>query len=375
MFKYNAPLMAITDGDVVQRLVHPDVFRKLRLSNPTVIGGDLRYLDETGATVSVTPTVTFVDFIETKVFTFPTGRLIIQRDGLELLAEVFYRNPGNASEEERKVLRCALRDRLLDGTPNSSPLCPFPNTHEATNRAPHPDFKAAELSIYCYDPERYLPANEMRDFIVRYDDYVYKHFEPEKFFRLWTRAFEASNMAPWQPSPSMKGVAQHFVDKAGELLTTHHYHRMDAVCGFYNVAMFFIDRMGFEFTYGEHKAAFHVLQSTLRQLEARIGRRLNLREQAWVVALQNIPAEFIPPQLALGVRWFNSPTDTSYVCRLHKNLNRFATDQRVGEFQLPSVFSPVSAASMPATGGQPDTTGSDTPMPPPPDIPPVSEAK
>jgi hypothetical protein len=362
--------MAITDGDVVQRLVHPDVFRKLRLSNPTVIGGDLRYLDEAGASVSVAPTVTFVDFIETKVFSFPTGRLIIQRDGLELLSEVFHQG----ADGERKVLRCALRDRLLDGTPASSPLCPFPNTHEATNRAPHPVFRAAELSIYCYDPERYLPANEMRDFIVRYDEYVYKHFEPEKFFRLWTRAFEASNMAPWQPSPSMKGVAQHFVDKAGELLTAHQYHRMDAVCGFYNVAMFFIDRMGFEFTYGEHKAAFQVLQGAVRQLESRIGRRLNLREQAWVVALQNIPAEFIPPQLALGVRWFNSPTDTSYVCRLHRDLNRFPPDPRVGGFELPSLFSPAASSSA-ATVSQPDTADSGSIIPPPPDNPPVTGAK
>lgn len=360
MFKYNAMLMAITDDDVVQLLVHPEVFRKLGLSNLAVQQDKLRYQNEQGQTLEATPVVSAAGGIQTKEFFFPTGRLTIQRDGLELLVEVFWRS-GDPAVGERKVLRCGLRDRQLDGTAESNPLCPFPNTQEATNRLPHPDFRAAELSIYCYDPHRYLPDGEMKDFIVKYDDYVYKHFSLH-FFTLWTRAFEASNMAPWQPAPSLKGVAQHFVEQAGPLLTRCGYHRMDAVCGFYNVAMFFIERLGFSFTFGEHKAAFDVLQAALKRLDARIGRHLNLREQAWVVALQNIPAEFIPPALNLGVRWFNSPTDTSYVCRLHKDLNPFPPDPRVKDCPLPAVFSadnkPQAAAGKSGNQEQPSN---DTP--------------
>lgn len=350
MFKYNAPLMAITDGDVVLRLVHPDVFRKLRLSSVTVEGDNLRYVDDSGALCKVSAAVTNALDIETREFSFPSGRMTIQRDGLELLVEVFF--ASKSGEPEYKVLRCAIRDRRLDGTPVASPLCGFPNTHEATNTLPHPDFKAAELSIYCYDPERYLPDNEMRDFICKYDTFVYKQFEPQKFMSLWSKAFEASNMAPWQPAPSLKGVAQHFVEAAGILLKEHGYHRMDAVCGFYNVAMFFIGRMGFTFTYGEHKAAFDMLQQALRDLESRIGRRLNLREQAWVVALQNIPAEFVPERLKLGVRWFNSPTDTSYVCRLHKDLNPFPADPRVSGFALPAALAPGKSGGQPASASE-----------------------
>jgi len=356
VYKFNASLMAITDGDVVEQLVHPDVFRKIRLSNVTVEGDRLRYQDEAARVTEATAAMTDDNGVVTREFTFPAGRMTIQRDGLELLVEVFYRCPNTRGRDgERKILRCALRDRQLDGTEATSPLCHFPNSHPATNRLPHPEFKAAELSIYCFDPERYLPEGEMRDFIVDFDDAVYKNFDPDKFFRLWTRAFEASNMAPWQPAPSLKGVAQHFVENAGRLLARHGYHRMDAVCGFYNVAEFFIDRMGFTFTYGEHQAAFAALQAALKQLESRAGRHLNPREAAWVVALQNIPAEFIPERLRLGVRWFNSPTDTSYVCRLHKELNPFPTDPRVASLTLPALFAPPCPAEP-----TPDTAGGST---------------
>jgi len=354
----------ITDGDVVQRLIHPAVFNKLNLSAVGIDGANLVVTDVRGASFTVMPSVTRQGGIETREFHFPSGRMTIQRDGLELLTEAFQRPAGTPGQEpERKVLRCALRDRQLDGTDRASPLSAFPNTHEATNRLPHPDFKAAELSIYCYDPERYLPAGEMLHFIMNVDEYIYKRFEPLEFFRLWTRAFAASNMAPWQPAPPLKGVAQHFVETAGLVLTEKGYNRMDAVCGFYNVAMFFIERMQFAFTYGEHEAAFRALQSGLKQLDERVGRQLNLREQAWVVALQNIPAAFIPEQMRLGSRWINSPTYTSYVCRLHKELVPFGRDPRLDKISLPDAF---AAGKTAASSGSSATGAAGLALPPAP---------
>jgi hypothetical protein len=335
LFKYNSNIMGISDRDVVTRLIHPEAFSKLRLANVTVDGGNIRYSNDSGGTIEVKPVITTAGGVERREFFFPLGRLTIERDGLEMLAQLFHRN---GDKVERQVLRCALRDRRLDGTPEASPLSAFPNTHEATNKLPHTDFKCAELSIYCYDPERYLPATEMLDFIMKLDDYLYKRFEPVEFFRLWTRAFEASNMAPWQPAPPLKGVAQFFVENAGPLLAEHGYNRMDAVCGWYNVVVFFLAKMGFTFTHGEHKAAFEALEAALEKLEARIGRKLNLRERAWVVALQNIPAEFIPPHLNLHARWINTPTYTDYVCRIHRDLTPFPVDPRVATLALPKVL-------------------------------------
>lgn len=358
MFRYRSKVMEVTDRDVVERLVHPDVFRKLRLSGVCMDGSGLKYTTEAGETKIASPIVTLANGIERREFFFATGgRLTIERDGLELLCEAYLKVATPAGERERKVLRCALRDRQLDGSKEASPLSVFPNTHEATNKLPHPDFKCAELSIYCYDPDNYLPESEMLDFIMKLDDYLYGKFDPAVFFPLWTRAFEASNMAPWQPAPPIRGVAQHFVEAAGAVLAEVGYHRMDAVCGWYNVVLFFIDRMKFDFTYGEHRAAFQALRAALHDLEASCGRTFNAREQAWLVALQSIPAKFIPDRLNLGVRWINTPTYTDYCCRIHRDLVPFERDPRMASVVLPAIFSAAPAeqrrAATPTCGDPP----------------------
>src|SRR5262249_18469863 len=101
-------------------------------------------------------------------------------------------------------------------------------------------------------------------------------------------------------------------------------------------------------TYGEHKAAFDALEASLERLEARIGRKLNLRERAWVVALQNIPAEFIPAHLNLHARWINTPTYTDYVCRIHRDLTPFPADPRVAALPLPKVLQLPAEPAQPA---------------------------
>jgi len=350
MFRYNSQIMNITDRDVIHRLVHPEVFRKLRFKSVTVEGTGLKCLTETGETQLVSPIITVANGIERRDFYLSTGRMTIERDGIELLCEVFFRVVAAEGEvTERKVLRCALRDRQLDGSQEKNPLSTFPNTHEATHKLPHPDFKCAELSIYCYDPEHYLPANEMLDFIMKLDSYLYAKFDPDVFFPLWGKAFEASNMAPWQSAPPLKGVAQHFVEKAGDVLAGVGYNRMDAVCGWYNVVLFFTERMKFGFTYGEHEAAFNALAAGIRRLEGELGRTFNAREQAWLVALQSIPSKFIPPHLNIGVRWINTPTYTDYACRIHKDLVPFPTDPRLARIVLPKTLTTAATANNAST--------------------------
>lgn len=338
-FEHRTNIMGVTDADVINRLVHPKVFEKIGMQSATFVSGQLQFVTRRGALVKVAPERTVANGILKREFVLPEGRLTIERDGIEILIEIFKR-PKNSADTggELKVLRCAMRDRLLDGSDKTNPLSAFPNTHEATNLRPHPDFKVAELSIYCYDPDNYLPEGEMREFIMNVDGHLFKNFDAEDFFRLWSKAFESSNMAPWQPAPPIKSVARHFVETAGVVLTEQGYHRMDAVTGWYNALMFFLDKLKFVFTYGEHSAAFGALQKALKRMEERVGRRLNLRERAWVVAAQNVPACYLPEKLKLGIRWINSPTYTEYVCRIHKDLNRFSPDPVVSTITLPNLF-------------------------------------
>ena len=73
-------------------------------------------------------------------------------------------------------------------------------------------------------------------------------------------------------------------------------------------------------------------------------RSFNAREQAWLVALQSIPAKFIPPHLNIGVRWINTPTYTDYACRIHKDLVPFPTDPRVAQAVLPKTLTTAATA-------------------------------
>src|SRR5207253_11165372 len=109
VFKFNSKVMDITDAQVIHRLVHPDVFRKLRLKSVQLVGDVLHCCPEQGGAYEVTPIVTTDGGIERKEFNFHSGKLIISRDGLEMLCEIFFRL--DAESPERKVVRCALRDR------------------------------------------------------------------------------------------------------------------------------------------------------------------------------------------------------------------------------------------------------------------------
>lgn len=322
-FKFKSELRKINDQDVINRLIHPLVFAKLGVYDPVINGDTLSGKTKNNKDLKAKGKIRFKSNIQSKKFLLPDGYLVIKRDGLEIVANAFvYRWSSKGKRRKIEIARLAIRDRQLDGTEVKSPLCQFPNTHLATNRAPHPDFLTAELSVYCFDPDSIIDDKELAEFTMNLDDYLFEHFDPRKFFQLWTRAYE-SEMARWQNAAPIKGVAKHFVDGACSLLKDAGYHRVDAVPSWYNVGLFFIEKFGFSFTYGEHEAAYNALQLALKRLEHSFGLTLNTRQKSWIVALQSVPEAYIPEELKLGVKWINSPTDTSYVARVHKDLNQF----------------------------------------------------
>lgn len=251
------------------------------------------------------------------------SRLIIRRDSHQVCMEGFV--------GRRVVFRCGIRDRSLDGMGKkgkTSSLNHYPVNHELANALPHPDFRSAELSVYSYDLEQKLPRAQLAKFINDPDSFIFpwKNFRLARFMPLWSEALH-SGLAPWQPVPPLKGFAQHFVFAAIELLRKLGYHRVEAVPGWYNAAVFFHHRMNFRFVNLEHEAAFELLERKLAELEEKRACRFNIREKSWIVALQNIPEFYLqhqfPDYYLGGIHWINSPTSSDYCARFCMDLNDF----------------------------------------------------
>jgi hypothetical protein len=287
--------IAKTDpGKFLCRVIHPSVFTLLDLSNPLPEPEK----EETAEILKL-------------IFRGTRGQITISNDGLRVLIEAFL--------GERPVLRSAIRDRKIDGTDATSPLTMYPNTDPACNRLPGPDFECAELSIYSWSPRTYLTGLDVRGtvghFIADPDSYMWKDFDPRMFFKLWEQAFFLGR-APWQTATPMRSVAQFFVSESTALLMELGYHRVDAVPSWFNVARFF-DKMGFEFTYGEHRSAYDAIVSGLKCFSM-----LDPGQQAWLVTLQNVPETFLPRELKLPARWPVTHTNIYWV-RMHKDLNPY----------------------------------------------------
>jgi hypothetical protein len=248
------------------------------------------------------------DFISTHTFTGNRGRVCVAFDGIRVAIQCY--------QGDRLIFRGAIRDRQLDGTDGRSPLTAFPNQDPACNRLP-PGLLAAELSIYSWDPKRFLSDLEtpgtLGHFVADPDYYIWKNFEARTFFPLFTQAMHL-NRAPWQRSLPISGAARHFVTNAASLLTRLGYHRVDEVPSWFNVVGFFKD-LGYQFTYGEHGAVYDQIVASLAGLSG-----YTVPQQAWLVALQNLPKELIPASLRLGVRWPVTHTNEYWV-RMHLGLN------------------------------------------------------
>lgn len=289
--RHASKLCQADPASIISLLVHPSVFALLELSRPLPL-----------------PESKEAEGVTALTYSGKKGYLLLRNDGIRVLIEAFY--------EDRPVLRCALRDRQLDGSQEGSPLTFFPNTDPACNRLPADTFLAAELSIYSWDPNTYLSGLDVEEtighFIADPDFYLWRNFEPNTFFRLWEQAFFLGR-APWQTARPMSGVATFFVKQAAAFLKGLGYNRIDAVPSWYNVARFF-KKIGYKFTYGEHELAFDAIARDLRRYPS-----LDHAQQSWLVALQNLPELYIPVELKLKARWPVTHTNMYWV-RMHLDL-------------------------------------------------------
>jgi hypothetical protein len=300
--RYASKLSQVAPETLLTRLISPSVFSLIGLSQPLPA-----------------PESHEADDVLSHTYTGKHGNIVLRNDGIRILIVANY--------EDRPVMQCALRDRQLDGTNQSSPLTFFPNTDPACNRLPGPDYLAAELSVYSWDPNSYLDGLDVQGtvghFIADPDFYIWKNFDPTTFFKLWEQAFYLGR-APWQTAKPMSGVPSFFVNASVALLKELGYHRVDAVPSWYNVARF-LEKHGFTFTYGEHALAFEGLTEGLTTFTAkgRNGKKgLSSAQQAWIVALQNVLEAYIPEALRLPARWPVTHTNMYWV-RMHYDLNPY----------------------------------------------------
>jgi len=308
--QYSSKLSQCARDELVYRLVHPQVFQIVGIGN----------------TLPQPKSIETSDLLICK-YRGSNGHILFSFDGIRVVIEAF--------AGKRQILRCAIRDRQLDGTAATSPLTAFPNSDLACNRLPAPDFQCCELSIYCWNPDSYLPnirrPNQLGHFIANPDSYIWSNnFNPQLFLKLWSEAF-ASKMAPWQRAKPLPGGAHYFVRNSAYLLRELGYHRVDAVPSWFNVARFF-ENAGYEFTYGEHAAAYQTITSELLNRFPRLA----TSQHSWLVALQNIPELYIPNQLRLKVRWPVSHTNMYWV-RMHRELNSFSSQQNSFTKRLESL--------------------------------------
>jgi hypothetical protein len=278
--------------------------------------------------------------IQTDVFTSSHGGSIcVRRDGYVLQVVGFL--------DGEEAFEVGIRDRRLDGNGDSgeqSPLNAFPVHHEQANGLCTGDL-VAELSVYSTQPRRYLQPGLLREFISSPDQtsnrfiYPWSSFNPERFFPLWQQAFD-SGLAPWQPSPPIKGLAMHFVPQAEILLTELGYHQVETVPAWFNVAKFFYNmKNGYTFVNRSHGDNFKAIETELSELAGRLSPseddRTNIPygKEAWIVFLQSIPTEryLLDPRSAYreeygkyylgGYVFTNSPSATDYCARMRKKLN------------------------------------------------------
>lgn len=308
--RYASKLSLVPTDQILTRLIHPSVFKLIGVSLPLAEPEKVETEDVTSST-----------------YTGSQGHILVRNDGVRVLIE--------ASFGDRPILRCALRDRQLDGTEGTSPLTFFPNTDPACNRLPAPGFLAAELSIYSWDPNTYLDGLEIQGtvghFIADPDFYVWKNYNRDTFRNLFVQAFFLGR-APWQTAKPMSGVAAFFVTRAGILLKELGYHRIDAVPSWFNVAQFF-NKLGYKFTYGEHEFTFHAIAEGLKRFSRGTDKKtpLTRAQETWLVAMQNIPELDIPKGLKLPARWPVTHTNM-YWARMHLDLNPYtAADAKSAE--------------------------------------------
>lgn len=312
------PLMLVDGHQAIQHLVQAATLELLRFRE--------------GAIQRTTSETIYRSGVQTEIFRNAQGGTIcVRRDGyvLEILGFLH----GN------QAFKIGLRDRRLDGNGEAgeqSLLNHYPVHHEQANGI-RAGCLAAELSVHSAEPSAYLPEEDLRDFITDPDPFIYpwSKFDPGKFFPLWQQAFE-SGLAPWQPAAPIRGFAKHFVEQAERLLKKLGYHQAETVPAWFNAAKFFYHGNGYRFVQRIHRDNFEALETCLSELCARLSdseedcEHIAYGQEAWLVALQNVPPEFLCKERPYcekygryyldGYVWTNSPSSTDYCARLRKKL-------------------------------------------------------
>ena len=273
MYQYTSLLCQVKAEDAIRRLL------------PTAL------MDLLGLSEDLPHAVTLQEnAISTHTFVGKSGSARLAFDGIRLVIE--------CRCGDRLIFRGAHADRQLDATPLQSPLTAFPNSDPACNRLAHPQLLTAELSIYSWHPDYFLNDIEVPGtlaIVADPDHYIWRHFKASTFFSAAQSgdAIESGAVAA-VVTYSWRGAT--LVTRAATLLTKLGYHRADEVPSWFNVVDFF-QRLGYRFTYGEHAAAYDRIVESLGKFSV-----LTAQQQAWSVALQNLPESLLPPALRLGVR-------------------------------------------------------------------------
>ena len=254
------------------------------------------------------------------------GALVIKRDlrKIKVCAWVGEVDSGKAE----LIYMLGLRDRRYDGTKaaNDTALLNFPYD-DPVNQPLSKTLSSLEISIYCFQPGSKI---QDADGDLEFEQFVEKPFtfadRPELFLKLFKRAW-AGKRAPGQHAAPIKDVARLVLPGIELVARRCGYDLLEAACSHYHVAMWFT-ASGFAYGYKHDQESMQAIAAGLKRVRD-LGTPMTRAQQSWVCVLQNLPAELVPEQLRLGVKWPQdniSPTSL-WVCK--------ALSQKARELALP----------------------------------------
>ncbi len=227
------------------------------------------------------------------------GALVIKRDFRKIKISAWVGDVEKGKAEQ--IFMLALRDRRYDGTPaaNDCAMLSFP--YDDSKNRPIASLNSLEVSVYSS-----APGSRIKDACgdLQLDSFVEKPFtfadKPELFLQLFHKAW-LSTRAPGQHAAAIKDVSKN-VMQGIEVVAKHcGYDMLEAACSHYHVAMWFISE-GYRLSYQQHVDAMATIAAGLKRIRD-AGTPLTRSQQSWVCVLQNLPPQFVPEQLRMGVTW------------------------------------------------------------------------
>lgn len=225
------------------------------------------------------------------------GALVIKRDAVKIKVLAWF---GDVEKGRGMLIyKTALRDRRFDGTKraNDTSLLEFPFDDSKLN-PPLPAGRGIELSIYGF-----LPGSKITDVFgdIEYEKFIANPYtfadRPEQFLKYLDIAWKA-NRAPGQVAAPIPDVSKLVIPNLEKVSTKYGYDFLENAPSHYHVAMWGLS-VGYRFTYERDAIALDALTKGIAALKAK-GVKLNRVQESWVVALQSLPKDAIPPHLYLG---------------------------------------------------------------------------